>query len=290
MTRRRMAPMPALVAVAALCLASADSVGAPADSQRAQFERSFRRTWGPRIEAALDGVTPLPVPEHPELPPDVKDGAFGYLVSLLDAGTYGRVTGTQFRQVLEKTGRSSRIPYETIAEVRRAPAGTAGEGWVRVAFSRPLDVPVPYSILGYHPGSLLSSQQVTAREWHARRSVISDPAGEVTGALEIEDLTLWAFVEGRVNVDIDGWIDALMGSGLDDTYMIGLAFFRMRGQAYAMALGYNRRGEPRSGALALADDEIRFPTPRELKAAARDLRGRLVRHLAEMGLPAWLPE
>ena len=290
MIRRRMTPMAALIAVAALALASAGSAGAPAESERAQFERRFHEMWGARIEAALDGATPLTVPEHPELPGDVKDGAFAYLISLLDANDYGRVTGAQFRQVLEKTGRSSRIPYETIAEVRRVPAGGSGEGWVRVSFNRPLDVPVPYSILGYHPGSLVSAQRVTAREWHAQRSVISDPAGEVTGGLEVEDLTLWAFVEGRVLVDIDGLIDKLMGSGLDDTYMIGLAFFRLRGQAYAMALGYNRGGEPRSGALALADDEIRFPTPRELKAAARDLRGRLVRHLADMGLPAWLPE
>jgi hypothetical protein len=261
-----------------------------ADAPRAKFAERFRQVWGARIETALAGTAPVTVPEQPELPQDVKDGVIGYLVSLLDANTYGHVTGSQIREVLKRTGRASRIPYETMDEVRRAAAGTVGEGWVRIAFTAPLDVPVPYSILGYHPGSLHSSAQVTMREWCTPHSVISDPVGDVTSGLEVENLTLWAVVEGRVVIDIDSVVDKLLGGSLDDTYVVGVAFFRFRGAAYAMALGYNGEGEPRSGALALADDEIRFPTPRELKAAARDLRARIVRHLAEMGLPAWLPE
>jgi hypothetical protein len=284
---RRAAVVSAMVVLGTVGAGIADKA---ADAQRAKFAERFREIWGARIESALAGATPVALPEHPELPKDVKDGVFGYLVGLLDANTYGRVAGSQFRDVLQRTGRGSRIPYETIGEVCRAPASTLGEGWVRVNFTGPLDVPVPYSILGYHPGSLHSSAQVTVREWRMPRSVISDPAGDVTGGLEVKDLTLWAIVEGRVVIDIDKLVDKLLGGSLDDTYMVGVAFFRFRGAAYAMALGYNGQGEPRSGALELAENEILFPTPRELKATARDLRARVVRHLAEMGLPAWLPE
>jgi hypothetical protein len=264
--------------------------GSGGGEQRAELQRRFERAWGARIAAALERAEPLPVPARPELPPDVRDGAFAYLVHLLDTDAYGAVTGAQLRQVQAAAGRRSRIPCEMIGEVRRAPGEAAGEGWVRARFTGPLDVPIPYSILGYHPGSLVSSQEVVAREWRTPRSVIRDPAGDVKPDLLVEDLTLWAFVEGEVVVDIDGWVDALMGSNLDDTYVVGLAFFRFRGAAYAMALGYNREGQPRSGALHLAEDEVRFPTPRELKATARDLRARLVRHLAQMGLPAWVAD
>lgn len=280
----------ALIAMVVLGVVGAAIADKAADVQRAKFAEHFRQIWGARIETALAGVAPVTAPEHPVLPKDVKDGVFGYLVSLLDANTYGSVAGSQFRDVLKRTGRPSKIPYETIGELRRAPASASGEGWVRVAFTGPLDVPVPYSILGYHPGSLHSPAQVTVREWHMPRSVISDPAGDVTGALEVTDLTLWAVVEGRVVIDIDQLVDKLLGGSLDDTYVVGIAFFRFRGAAYAMALGYNGQGEPRSGALQLGENEILFPTPRELKATARDLRARIVRRLAEMGLPAWLPE
>ena len=287
MVARRAAAVIAMAILGTVGVGIADQA---ADAQREKFAERFRQVWGARIETALAGVAPVAAPEHPVLPKDVKDGVFGYLVSLLDANTYGSVAGSQFREVLERTGRASRIPYEAIGEVRRAPASASNEGWVRVAFTGPLDVPVPYSILGYHPGSLHSSVQVTVREWHMPRSVISDPAGDVTSGLEVTDLTLWAVVEGRVVIDIDKLVDKLLGGSLDDTYVVGVAFFRFRGTAYAMALGYNGQGEPRSGALQLAENEILFPTPRELKATARDLRARVVRHLAEMGLPAWLPE
>lgn len=278
------------IAAMALGIAVAAIAGEPADSQRAKFEQRFQREWGGRIETALAGAAPVVVPEHPVLPKDVKDGVFGYLVSLLDSGTYGHVSGAQITEVMKRSGRTSKIPYETIGEIRRAPAGPTGEGWVRVTFTEPLDVAVPYSILGYHPGSLNSSPRVTVHEWRASRSVISDPAGEMTSGVEVTDLTLWAIVEGRVVIDIDKLVDKLLGGSLDDTYVVGLAFFRYHGKAYAIALGYNGEGQPRSGALEMAEDEILFPTPRELKATARGLRARLVRHLADLGLPAWLPE
>lgn len=279
-----------LIAIGVLGLVGVGIANQASDEQRAKFAERFRQVWGDRIETALDGTPPVSVPEHPVLPGDVRDGVFSYLVSLLDANTHGYVSGSQISEVLKRAGRPSRIPYEKIREVRRAPASKAGEGWVRVSFNGPLNVAVPYSILGYHPGGLHSSAQVTMREWHATRSVINDPAHDVTGALEIEDLTLWVVVEGRVVIDIDKLVDKLLGGSLDDTYVIGVAFFRYRGVTYAMALGYNGQGQPRSGVMDMGKDEILFPTPRELKATARDLRSRIVHHLAGMGLPAWLPE
>jgi hypothetical protein len=277
--------------IGALLLLALATVAPRADNPpRAEFEARFARNWGARIESALAAVGSVPVPAHPDLPADVRDGVLGYLITLLDGGAFGTTSGADLTRVLQASGRRSRIPVEKVVELRRAPTGIEGEAWLRASFVAPLRVPVPYSILGYHPGSLGSTQQVTAREWHSARSLINDPAGEVTAALELEDLTLWGFVEGRVLIDIDAVIDKLMGSSLDDTIVIGLAFFRFRGEPYAMAIGYNRQGEPRSGALSLIDDEIRFPTPPELKAVARDLRGRLVRHLTQMGLPAWMPE
>jgi len=72
--------------------------------------------------------------------------------------------------------------------------------------------------------------------------------------------------------------------------MLGIVLFRFDGTRYGMALGYNAEGEARSGALHLAEDEVPFPTPTELKYVARHVRQQILRQLAEMELPVSLPE
>ncbi len=254
-----------------------------------QVAEQYRRVWKPQVDAALAAAETVRVSGEPYFAADVRDGVFAYLAGLLEQNTVGITTGAQLRRILAAGGRKSRIPCACIASLQRVPGQVPAEAWVRAIFTAPLDVPVPYSILGYHPGSVRSSREVTVHEWHLPRAELTDPGTGRSGTFMVEDLTVWGVIDGEVLVDIDGWLDALMAGSLDDTYVVALALFRFRGQPYAMALGYNRQGEPRSGSLQLTEDEICFPSPPELKAIARALRARAVRRLAQMGLPVWLP-
>jgi hypothetical protein len=229
----------------------------------------------------------LPVPANPALAEDVTDPVFAFMVGLLDRDEYGSVVQEHFARVIAATGRKSRIPHEVIVAVRRARGLQPRTGWVRAEFTGPLDVPVPYNILGYHPGSLVSSPAVTLEEWRVGRTLVPNPAAEGEPAFELEDLTLWGVVDGQIRIDIDGWVDALLGGKLDDTYIVGLALFRFRGERLAMALGFNREGMGQSGVLDVRADKIRFPAPMELKVIARDLRGRVLQRLARRGIAAW---
>jgi hypothetical protein len=249
----------------------------------------FLRVWKPRIEDVLAQAGALPVPEEPYLPPDIKDPVFGYLIGMFDRKMSGFVTGDHLQAVLEASDRKSRVPREQIKRVLCVRENRRDLIWARAEFVRDLRLPVPYSILGYHPGRLVSSAAVTARQWEMERMVVPYASKDEADTLEIKDVTLLAFVEGGVEMDIDGWLDALMGDSLDDTYMLGLAVFRYNGTRYAMALGYNSKGEPRSGALHLSEDEVRFPTPDDLKAVARYLRKQMLRKLTLMELPVALP-
>ncbi len=231
----------------------------------------------------------LPVPDAPSVASDVNDPVFAYMVGLLDRDIYGGVRREHFDQVVEHCGRPSRIPHELIEAVWRAAGAHGNSGWVRATFSQKLDVPVPYSILGYHPGSLLSSHCVTFEEWRLGRTRVPNPLDPDRPNLVLEDLTLWGIVDGEITIDIDGWVDALMGGRLDDTYIVGLALFRYEGERLAMALGFNDNGEGRSGALDVMADEIRFPSPPELKLIGRTLRGWILSRLARRGIPAWAP-
>ncbi|MFH1143211.1 MAG: hypothetical protein V1774_01545 [Candidatus Eisenbacteria bacterium] len=270
--------------------AAGASASAPATPfQTPDVRARFLERWKDRIDAAFATADTIAVPSDPYLPDDIRDPVFGYLIGMFDRERYGLVTGEHLQAVSGKCGRKGRVPTEQIRSV--ASVREAGHVliWSRAEFVGDLRLPVPYSLLGYHPGRLISSATVTAREWHLPRVVVPHPVADGTAALEILDVTMLAFVEGYVEMDIDGWLDRLLGEGIDDTQMIGLAVFRYGGERYSMALGYNDKGEPRSGALHMGEDEVRFPTPAELKSVARHLRQLLLRQLGDMGLPASLP-
>ena len=78
--------------------------------------------------------------------------------------------------------------------------------------------------------------------------------------------------QGKVLIDIDDWLDALMGDKLDDTYVTGLLLCRYHGEWLGFAMGYNRKGEGRSGALSFMKDKILFPTPSELRVVGPRMR------------------
>lgn len=236
----------------------------------------------------LARVERLPIPETPVLAPDVKDPVFSFMVGLLDRNLYGAVERAHFERAIEVAGRSSRIPCEFIRLVRRAP-GRRGFNWVSTSFTEALKVPVPYSILGYHPGSLLSSQDLLFAEWHMAGTHVNNPLATGPPYFELLDVALWGVVEGELRMDIDRWLDFMLGGKLDDTEIIGLALFRFRGVRYALALGFNDEGRGRSGALDLVKDEILYPNAKELKVIARDLRGRIIARLAKRGVIAWRP-
>ncbi len=266
--------------------APADLVGA---FRTRAVEAYYERHWQPGIEAAFAACDTLPVPAQPRLPEDVSDGVFGYMIGLFDDNLYGVVTGAHIVRVLDILHRPSRVPTEVIESFTRARGDSPQESWVEVRFAGPLKVPVPYDILGYHPGSLASTPTVIVREWRVGHLSIPFAGPPEPTTLMVDDLALWGVVSGDVEIDIDGWIDALLGSRLDDTRIVGLAVFRFQGVRYAMALGYNPEGEPRSGSLDLRRDEIKFPASEELKAIARNLRSHIVERLARMGLPIWVP-
>ncbi len=262
--------------------------------QTPQIREHFLRAWKPQIEELLADAQELPVSDHPILPDDIKDPAFGYLIGMLDRDMSGMVTGDHIQRVVDESGRKSRIPKGTVASLTSV-RGDVGDGsgreasWARVSFHGDLRLPVPYSILGYHPGSLVSTCDVIARYWRTRSMAVPNSVKGGPPNLEISDVTMLAFVEGSVGIEVDGWVDKLLGGALDDTYMIGLAVFHYDGGRYAMALGYNEQGEARSGALHMGDDAMRFPTSEELKAIARYLRKQIVAMLMRMEMPVMLP-
>jgi hypothetical protein len=220
---------------------------------------------------------------------DCRDPVFSYLLNLLDRGCVGIVTTEHFRAAAGDSKRASKIPFELIRDVARIPDGRADHVWIRIRFSQGIDVPVPYSLLGYRPGSLRSTAEVTLMEWRLGDLPLLAAGSEGNGAVNIEDVTVWGVIDGAILLDIDGWVDAIMGAALDDTHVVVLAVFRYESQRYALAAGFNDDGHGRSGALHLGDDKIRFPAPDEFKLVGRELRRLTIKRLARHGIAVWPP-
>lgn len=206
--------------------------------------------------------------------PDVRDPIFAYLVGLVDANLYGTIDESCLQDVLTRTASKSPLPYQHLVSLRRAAENHDRSARVDIRFDRRLSLPIPYRILGYAPGSLRATQSADFREWILGELVFTyRPQANATPIeVRLSDVHLFALRGGEMWVDIDAWLDALVGGKLDDTRITGLALFRYGGERWGLAVGYNREWEGRSGLFSMKKDQIVIPSPPPLKTAAWKLR------------------
>jgi len=221
------------------------------------------------------GTMPDPVP----MAPLVRDPVFALLVGYVRGDHFGVVTRDEVQHVLTERKRESRLPWQSARDFARVPDPSGpSAAQLTLRFEGPVNVPIPYSILWYHPGRIRASATCRLREWRLATLSLETP-NDWRGPPPppLTDVHLFALDEGELLVDIDGWLDALLGSALDDTLLSGLAIARFQNREYGFGVGHNRKGESRFGVFDLTADEVVFPIPPELRAANRAVRRELER-------------
>lgn len=214
---------------------------------------------------------PPPLPEIADPLPvaaSVKDPLFSVLLGMLDTESHGVLRGERLDREVRRRGGTDRFLYNKIAWVTRQASGPARAD-VKVQFWGPVQLPFPYSILGYHPGKVRATVACRLREW--------DLGTLTMGARQrtFTDVRLFSLEEGGVLADVDGWLDLLAGDALDDTKLSGMALLRYGARRYGVAYGYNDEGQARSGVIDFGLDQVLMPPPPELKGVARDLVRRM---------------
>lgn len=245
------------------CLGAAVSVATTAPAQIGRDDST-----------AAERALPDPLPAEPQ----VKDPVFSVLLGLIHADLYGSLTRERLERALSTDRRRSRLPYERLKELTRVPDAGGRTSRVTLVFDGALELPIPYRILWYRPGSVLATETCLFREW--RLGALSLPGPRTADnappeAVHLDDVHLFALRGGQLDVDIDGWLDRLMGGRLDDTRVNGIVLMRWKGRWLGLAIGHNRDGRARSGTFDFTDDRILFPSPAELKAVARHMRSRI---------------
>ena len=218
------------------------------------------------------GSTEPVAPESVLPAPGVTDPVFAYLVGLIDADLHGTVDEEILQGAVERAGTESNLPYRELETLSRTPIDGFQKSTVEAIFDAPLRLPIPYSILGYHPGSVRGSREVLFREYDLGSFSFHVGKSPDEKLVRLTNVRLFGLLEGEMRIDIHGWIDRLLGGRLDDTRITGLVLFGHKGERWGMAIGYNREWKGRSGVLSLRENKITFPNPEDMSTAAWRLR------------------
>lgn len=223
-------------------------------------------------------------PAAPAAGPEVRDPFFAFCVALAEGDSLGVWSGPELTARIAATGRLSKLPVEMIVRLERRevplPLQPAHRGrhaarrW-RVELDGDLARPLPYSILGYHPGTLHVSRVLEALEWVLPGSAVRVD-GDDGPELRVGTMHALRLEVGHVILDADGLVDRLLGKKLDDTWTEAFVLARVDGAAdprenglNGVALGRSRNGRPLNGAFDFRRDEV-LPNGRP---AARALSG-----------------
>ncbi len=197
--------------------------------------------------------------------PEIKDPFFRLLVEILQSDTLGIWAQDDIRAYVERAGGECKLPIERVHHIeRRRATGEEAESrrgakvvniW-RVVLTEPLNLPMPYSVLGYHPGSLVVSREFRFSEWYLGGPNIHVASeGEVT-VHSAHGLKALRLDTGWIILDVDGWLDKLLGGKLDDAWTQGFAVGRIDGELYGISIGVNHKLRPLFGDFDFREDKI----------------------------------
>lgn len=225
----------------------------------------FRGVELPHIDGIIEQMRPKVAPVD-----GVEDPVLGYLIALLEADVLDTLSGVDILRNSEQQNRKSIIPIQSLTIMGRNVGADSTRRHVFGRFSRKIRIPSPYSLLGYHPGDLVLSQEIRLTEKYFGNFTIWER--KKRKRIDIDDCTVWFITGGSVRVDVDGWIDFMFGGKLDDSDVNSLALFTYDGKRFASAMGYNESGKGRTGVLDLSTNEFVFPLGWRYKAIGRFLR------------------
>jgi len=215
----------------------------------------------------------------------IRDAFLALLVGLLEGESYDSLSTGEVHEYLELYKRPTKVPVGLIAVLSRMPSKNPFDSAiVGIRFAKEIRESVPYSVLGYHPGSVKASKEIVLREWKLGSQIFRWGSGPDERA-RLTDVRLYGVTKGWIVLDIDAWVDKLLGSWIDDMRVIGFAVYRWKGSWHGMAFGFDPEGNGRSGNLDFRADRIYFPNPTGLVLAARRFRAMAMAFTGRAELP-----
>jgi hypothetical protein len=197
--------------------------------------------------------------------PEIREPFFEFLLGMAQCDSLGLWTGDQLRAQAAASGRGSRFPLETVVSLERARPDASGAHRYRGAVLRAVwtlvldgdqDHPMPYSILGYHPGSLRVAGVLVLGELAPTDLEITYREEDREVSRLITQVRVFPLETGSVVLDADGFLDALLGSGLDDSWTLGFVTGREDGKLVGLGVSLGRDGRRIFGEFDFTQDKV----------------------------------
>jgi hypothetical protein len=219
----------------------------------------------------------------------VKDTFFAYLLGIIRTGADIDVDNEEMRAILVEFKTTLDVPFDLISRFSQHEDPESADRAVSLEFQRDVMIPIPFSILFYHPGRITSTQLL---RFTVHRSPWADPGSlSETGSPtepgfpaavgsstepaspaepgEAFDLVL---ARGSILVEIDAWLKALFSAHLEDTWVRHIVFFKWNGDWITMLQGIGRSTQKVKRAyFDLTKNTILFPPSDSLKSAGNGL-------------------
>ncbi len=225
--------------------------------------------------------------------PEIREPLFAMVLGLAEADSLGQWEGTDILEFAGATGRETNLPLENLVSfMRRRPRAQERAAWpgVRleavweIELTGDLEPAMPYSILGYHPGTLRVTRHLQLAETYLGETRFSVDSENFV----VRDIRIFRIQKGQVALDVDGWLDFLLGKKLDDAAV--LAFLAGRepdGGRIALAVSVGREGRPIYGEFDLRQDKV-LPNGRPAAMGlSRSCRGLIVQGLDDPTRHGW---
>jgi hypothetical protein len=198
-------------------------------------------------------------------PSAVKDTFFAYFLGIITAGVDIDIDNGQMREILTEFKSHPDLPFDLIARVWQATDAGSGARRIGLDFTRDVDIPVPFSLLFYHPGSIVADRSLV---FEVDRSSYADPSAPSVPA-PVLDLRL---AEGAILADIDDWLEVVFSAYLEDAWIHHVVFFTWNGEWIGLLEGTGTRTVRDLRAyFNFTRNRIVFPVPIALDRAGREI-------------------
>lgn len=213
----------------------------------------------PASPAAASPVSAARPGKEISLPPSqVRDTFFAYFLGILMTGLEVDIDNAQMRDILTEFQTKLKFPFDLVTRVIQQDQAGTGARTISLIFNGDVDIPIPYSFLGYHPGMLRSTQVLNFR---VTRTSYIDPRNPLVYT-PVYDLAL---SDGSILLDVDDWLVYLLNRIIDKLQVRHIVFFSYQRKWIGLVEGRGRLfGRDMREYFDFTHNRIIYPVPDEL--------------------------
>ncbi len=192
-------------------------------------------------------------PDESQLTDQVREPLFAFIFQMTERDSLGTWTAEDLAAFAAQWGNPSVFPIvanlvslsrEVVPDnpPPRIRDAVCRRRWVAQLRPQRVEVPMPYRILGYRPGTLSFGGPLVLQEWRlgARHLQLELPAGKQE--FDVHGLTIYQVAQGWLVLDVDAWLDRLLGDLLEDAALEGFVVGRLDGQLVGVGNSASRTG------------------------------------------------